>query len=206
MKVKDAYLNSGGVSQYVRTAEKLLAAGNYRMAIDAMSVAQELDPHNPRLQGVVERALMLEAKAAAIQVPQGGLMTESEKGRYLAVTVGHQFEDGIKENNEGHLSAQEVRAQVKYLVDTAGMLLNRGLNVSAFESLMQAYLLDPLAPELISSEQKILPVLEAMRNRPVQEASVFHSTPDFQGTEDSTARNSDLPKKDSLFRRWLRGR
>jgi hypothetical protein len=69
MKVKDAYLNSGGVSQYVRTAEKLLAAGNYRMAIDAMSVAQELDPHNPRLQGVVERALMLEAKAAAIQVP-----------------------------------------------------------------------------------------------------------------------------------------
>ena len=180
-----------------------MAAGNYRTALDALSLAQELDPRNSHLQGIVECALMLEARAAAKGGLRGGAATEPQGGRFFSVTIGKQFERGIKEN-EG-LSPQEVHAQVQYLVDTAGVLLDRGLNESAFESLMQAYLLDPLAPELISSEQKILPVLEAMRNRPVPETSIFRSTPDHRAEEDSTAGNPDSAKRESRFRQWLHG-
>jgi tetratricopeptide (TPR) repeat protein len=141
-----------GVSQYVRTAEQLLNAGKYAMALEALSVAQELEPHNASVRDILDRALTLQAQTSS---------------RYLSVTVGNQFARGVRTpEDETALSPQEIRARIQYLVEIADVFLDRGMTESALDSLMRAYLLDPLAPEVISSEQRILPVLEMMRNAP----------------------------------------
>jgi hypothetical protein len=146
------------VSQYVRTAEQLLSAGKYAMALEALSVAQELEPHDASVRAILDRALMLQAQT---------------RSRYLSVTVGNQFAGGVRTaEDEFPLSQEETRARVRYLVEVADVFLDRGMTESALDSLMRAYLLDPLAPEVISSEKKILPVLEIMRN------SSLSSSPD----------------------------
>jgi tetratricopeptide (TPR) repeat protein len=138
-----------GVSQYVRTAEQLLDAGKYAMALEALSVAQELEPHNASVRAILDRALMLQAQNSP---------------RYLTVTVGNEFAQGIRTaEDEAALSQQEIHARVQYLVDIADVFLDRGMTESALDSLLRAYLLDPLAPEVISSEQRILPLLDIMR-------------------------------------------
>jgi thioredoxin-like negative regulator of GroEL len=138
-----------GVSQYVRTAEQLLDAGKYAMALEALSVAQELEPHNASIRAILDRVLMLEAQNSS---------------RYLSVTVGDEFAGGVRTSeDEAALSPQEIHARVKYLVDIADVFLDRGMTESALDSLLRAYLLDPLAPEVISSERRILPLLDIMR-------------------------------------------
>jgi len=138
------------VSQYVRTAEELLSAGKYAMALEALSVAQELEPHDASVRAILDRALMLQAQTTS---------------RYLSVTVGNQFVGGVRAvEDDSSLSKEEIRARVQYLVEVADVFLDRGMTESALDSLMRAYLLDPLAPEVISSEKRILPVLEIMRN------------------------------------------
>ena len=142
-----------GVSQYVRTAEQLLNAGKYAIALEALSVAQEMEPQNASVRAILDRALMLQAQTTS---------------RYLSVTVGSQFARGVRAlEDESALSQQEIRARVQYLVEVADIFLDRGMTESALDSLMRAYLLDPLAPEVISSEKKIFPVLEMMRNAPL---------------------------------------
>ncbi len=141
-----------GVSHYVRAAEQLLDAGKYAMALEALSVARELEPHNVSVRDVLDRALTMQAR---------------QKARYLSVTVGRQFSEGVRTaEDESALSQQEIRERVQYLVEVAGVFLDRGMTESALDSLMRAYLLDPLAPEVLSSERRILPVLEMMRNTP----------------------------------------
>lgn len=141
-----------GVSHYVRAAEQLLNAGKYAMALEALSVARELEPHNVSVRNVLDRALTMQAQ---------------ERARYLSVTVGRQFSGGVRtEEDESALSQQEIRERIQYLVEVADVFLDRGMTESAMDSLMRAYLLDPLAPEVLSSERRILPVLEMMRNAP----------------------------------------
>jgi hypothetical protein len=55
--------------------------------------------------------------------------------------------------------------RVRQHVATAEALLSRGLSENAFDSLMKAYLLDPLAPEVLSCEKRVLPVWEMVRNQ-----------------------------------------
>jgi hypothetical protein len=139
-----------GVSQYVRTAEQLLEAGKYAMALEALSVAQELEPHDASVRAILDRALMLQAQSSS---------------RCLTVTVGNEFARGTRTaEDEVALSPQEIHARVQYLVDIADVFLGRGMTESALDSLLRAYLLDPLAPEVISSEQRILPLLDIMRD------------------------------------------
>jgi tetratricopeptide (TPR) repeat protein len=141
-----------GVSQYVKTAEHLLKAGKYAMALEALSVAQELEPHSVPVKTAIDRALTLQTEAAS---------------RYLSVTVGNHFAHGVRTaEDEAALSQQEIHERVQYLVDVADVFLDRGMTESALDSLMRAYLLDPLAPEVLSSEKRILPVLEMMRSAP----------------------------------------
>ncbi len=146
-----------GVSQYVRAAERLLEAGKYTMALEALSVAQELEPYNASVRTVLDRALTLQAQL---------------RGPSLSVTVGNQFPHGVRTaEDESALSQQEIHARVEYLVQVADVFLDRGMTESALDSLMRAYLLDPLAPEVLSSERRILPVLEMMRSVPQPSSS-----------------------------------
>jgi len=204
MKPEDNHRNSNSVSQYVWAAEELLTSGKYGMALEALSIAQEMDPQNSNVQATVERALMLQAQVATNPSEQSELSAERTSSRTLSTTVGKQFDRGIKSVGEVSPSPQEIHAKVKYLVDTAAIFIDRGMNESAFESLMRAYLLDPLAPEVISSEEKLLPLLEVMRNSPTRQLDAVHyglkSTPQSKAV--ATDQGSATQEKTSLLKRW----
>jgi hypothetical protein len=203
MSTRDIGKSATGVSQYVRTAEKLLAAGRYRTALEALSVAQEFDPHNSFLPNIIERALILEAESAENNAAKQGGSNGNGRRHSLPVTVAKQFESGVK-GDELPLSSEDVHRRVKMLVDAANVFLGRGLNESAFESLMRAYLLDPLAPEVISGEQKILPVIEMMGDR--RRATARLSSDDRTIQSNSASLNDAPLKGGSLLRRWMQGR
>lgn len=205
MSIREMRKSNTGISQYVRTAEKLLAAGRYQTALDALSVAQEFYPHNSSLPNIIERVLVLEAKSGGNDAAQQEGSNGNGRRHTLSVRVGKQYESALRDE-EAPLSAGEVHARVKILVNAANVFLGRGLNESAFESLMRAYLLDPLAPEVISGEQKILPVLEVMGNRPGGKASSHTSAEDRTEKSNSASLNEAPLKRGSLLRRWMQGR
>lgn len=204
MRPEENHKSSNSVSQYVRAAEQLLTSGKYEMALEALSIAQEMDPQNSNVQATVERALMLQAQVATNPSEQSELSAERTSSRTLSTTVGKQFDRGIKSVGEVSPSPQEIHAKVRYLVDTAAIFIDRGMNESAFESLMRAYLLDPLAPEVISSEEKILPLLEVMRNSPTRQVDAVHhglkSTPQSKAV--TTDQEPVTQGKTSLLKRW----
>jgi hypothetical protein len=106
----------------------------------------------------MERARLLEASSAPSEDP----------GRYLSVTVGNRFQGGIKgSDTDEPTSPEQTRLRIRELTETAHILLNRGLSESAFDTLMKAYLLDPLNPDVISAEKRVLPAWElAQRQKP----------------------------------------
>jgi len=90
--------------------------------------------------------------------------TQSRASQPLSVTVGKQFESGFKrQEDESATSSEAVRLRIKELTETAQILLNRGLSESAFETLMRAYLLDPLNPDVLLCEKRVLPAWEALQ-------------------------------------------
>lgn len=159
---------AGSASQYVRAAERYLLLEKFDMAMEQLAAAQQLEPNNQYILAVLERAQMLQHRGTlkdSEKKPDPG-KTETQGHRYLSVTVGRQFDSGIRGMREDSpLSAQEVRLRVRQHVATAEALLSRGLSENAFESLMKAYLLDPLAPEVLACEKKVLPAWELTRNR-----------------------------------------
>lgn len=159
---------SGGILQYVRTAEELIRGGKYGVALDALAVAKELEPNDPSLQPLVEKVLHAQARMATSSFQRIGVATLAEKGgRYLGVTVGREFGGGIRTDSGGEsASLDELQERIRFILDVADSFLMRGMTESAFESLMCAYMLDPLAPDVIRSEEKILPVLEALGSGP----------------------------------------
>ena len=154
---------SNNVMEYIRAAEKFMAAGKHALALDQLLLAQKLEPKNQYIGAIIERAEALRAgnKDGGKQRVPG-----TDPGRFLSVTIGKEFEHGIRQaGEEAVLTPQETRARVRQLVETAGALLGRGQSENAFEMLMKAYLLDPLAPEVIACEGKVLPVWELSRKQ-----------------------------------------
>jgi hypothetical protein len=77
------------------------------------------------------------------------------------VTVGREFSGGIRPDEGG--SSEQIRLQIRQLTDTATVLLNRGMSEGAFDSLMKAYLLDPMNPDVIACESRVIPAWEKAR-------------------------------------------
>ena len=163
---------SGGILQYVRTAEELIRGGKYGVALDALAVAKELEPNDPSVQPLVEKVLHAQARMATSSFQRIGVATLAEQGgRYLGVTVGREFGGGIRGDSAGDSASEsgpinELEERIRFILDVAESFLMRGMTESAFESLMCAYMLDPLAPDVIRSEERILPVLEALGSGP----------------------------------------
>jgi tetratricopeptide (TPR) repeat protein len=196
---------AGSASQYVRAAERYLLLEKFDMAMEQLAAAQQLEPDNQYILAVLERAQMLQHRINqkdSGKTPGPG-RTETQGHRYLSVTVGRQFDNGIRDMREDPpLSAQEVRLRVRQHVATAEALLSRGLSENAFESLMKAYLLDPLAPEVLACEKKVLPAWELTRNR--REQAILSQTSSGQLSR-GTARLDGLtplnPKRGGTNRR-----
>jgi hypothetical protein len=140
----------------IRMAEKHMAAGKYALAVEQLSLAQQLEPQNQYIRAIMERARILESSSTS----------NDDSNRYLSVTVGNKFDGGIRgQQQDDPASAEETRLRIRELTETAHILLNRGLSESAFETLMKAYLLDPLNPDVISAEKRVLPAWELVRRQ-----------------------------------------
>lgn len=151
------------VTEFIRAAEKFMSAGMYALAIDQLLLAHKLEPKNQYIGAIIERA---EALRTGTGSQSKRNVPSSDPGRFLSVTVGKEFEHGIKQpGEEAALTPLETRAKVRQLVESADALLGRGQSENAFEALMKAYLLDPVAPEVIACEGKVLPVWELARKQ-----------------------------------------
>lgn len=158
---------SESASQYVRAAERYMLAGKFETALEQLAIAQGIEPDNKYILAVIERANAMH-RGSSHRSPSATMPPEAESGesRYLSLTVGKEFENGIKGGRpEPQLTPEEVHLRVHQFVANADALLSRGQSESAFESLMKAYLLDPLAPEVLSCEKRVLPAWESTRNQ-----------------------------------------
>lgn len=148
---------ANGAVQYIRAAEKFMTDGRYTLALEQLGLAQRLDPANQYIKAIKERAESLrDSNRTRFPLESEYTLTS---GHYLSVTVGSEFESGIRVADEDE-GPEQIRLRVRQLTDTAQILLNRGLHESAFESLMKAYLLDPMSPDVLACEQRVLPAWE----------------------------------------------
>lgn len=147
------------VSDIIRSAEKFLTEGRYDVALEQLHQARDLDPSNQYIDAIIVRAQNL--RTTQIN-PAQGRDPALEGTRYLSLTVGKEFSGGVRPEEGG--SADQIRLQIRQLTDTASVLLDRGLSESAFDSLMKAYLLDPLNPDVLSCEARVLPAWEKARH------------------------------------------
>ncbi|MEW6511704.1 MAG: hypothetical protein AB1428_12185 [Bacteroidota bacterium] len=141
---------SPATKEYIRVAERYIQEKEYDLAMKQLAIAQKLEPDNIYIHAIVERIHRLAAE-------------ESNGGRFLSITVGDEFEGGIKSNGNGGPQPDEIETQVKRLTSKATELLRRGAYETAFDSLMNAYLLDPVSPYVIETERTLLPAIEMMR-------------------------------------------
>lgn len=157
------------VSQLIRSAERFMSLRKYAFAEDQLNLAKSLEPNNAYIWAIQERL-----RSIKMQSPQSALETtitdsDANTERYLSVTVGSEFETGFKSKPaEAAKNPKEIQADIRQLTNVAENFLEKGLNEKAFESLMKAYLLDPVSPYVLSCEKMVLPAWEATHSKPAQ--------------------------------------
>ncbi len=155
--------STGGASHLIRSAEKLAASGRYDFAIEQLSVAERLDPGNQYIHAIIDRIRVLQNS------PQtGNSLPENRVDRSspLSITVGPQFKDGIRSiEDDPSLTSEDIHTKIRFLTNMAEKYLESGSSDKAFDSLMRAYLLDPLSPYVIASEKTVLPAWESAKTQ-----------------------------------------
>ncbi|MGA9115352.1 MAG: hypothetical protein WB626_01090 [Bacteroidota bacterium] len=135
------------VAQLIRSAERFISLRKFHYAKDQLSLARTLDPRNSYIEAILQRVEALELRVA------------QDPARYLAVTVGPEFNDGIrgKGDQASPLAPKELQARVRQLTSVAETFLDQESFDSAFDMLMKAYLLDPASPYVLMAERTVIP-------------------------------------------------
>lgn len=97
----------------------------------------------------------------------------SPNKRPLGITIGPNFAPPPTQRAGGPL-LPDTGAQIAKLTSAAQQYLTNGQSALAFDSLMEAYLIDPLDPRVISCEAQVLPAWEKYRTNGIAAAT---STP-----------------------------
>lgn len=82
----------------------------------------------------------------------------SQRNKPLSVTIGADFGSPKSSN-------VDIQNQIVKLTTSAQQYLKNGQSALAFDSLMEAYLLDPLNPHVLSCEKSVLPAWENYRRQ-----------------------------------------
>jgi hypothetical protein len=148
----------GGI---IRRAEQMIASGDYSHAQQEIADAWTLEPGNPYIPAIVERISLLQKmsrhESSKIGRIEGG-------PRYLSISIGKEFPGGVRPaENQTPVVDEELQTRIRRLTTVAVDLFERGSNGPALQSLMKAYLLDPMHPDVIACEQKLLPAWEALK-------------------------------------------
>jgi hypothetical protein len=147
----------GGASRLIRAAEKLAANGRTDLAVEQLVVAQKLDPGNRYIQAIIDRIQPMQGLGGKL-----GGESSANQGP-LSVTVGRQFVNGIRSEEDQILSPEAVHLKVRSLTNMADNFLEHGSSEMAFDALLKAYLLDPLSPYVIAAEKSVIPAWENAR-------------------------------------------
>ncbi len=100
----------------------------------------------------------------------------SNRKRPLSVTIGNDF--GKPATTGAPLTPQNAETHIVRLTSNAQNYLKRGQSALAFDTLMEAYLLDPLHPLVISCEKAVLPAWEIFRKQQITSAGAPPATDD----------------------------
>lgn len=151
------------VSAIIRRAEQMIASGDYSHAQQHIAEAWTLDPGNPYIPAIAERISLLK-KMSRHESSKIGRIEGSP--RYLSISVGKEFPGGVRPaENQAPVGDEKLQTRIRRLTTVAVNLFERGSNGPALQSLMKAYLLDPMHPDVIACEQKLLPAWEALRRQ-----------------------------------------
>ncbi len=152
------------VSQLIRSAEKFISLHKFTFAEDQLNLARTLDPNNAYIWAIQERLHTMKDDGGSFGNFNVGAMPDagSDSSRYLSVTVGSEFNGGFKSADaESRLSSKDLQARIRQLTTVAEDFLDKGSYENAFDSLMKAYLLDPVSPYVVSCEKVVLPAWES---------------------------------------------
>lgn len=101
--------------------------------------------------------------ASAPGSPSQDMATDAQ--RYLSITVGTEFKTGVKTTDDKVAEpSSQLQTRIRRLTNAAEGFLENGALKNAFESLMKAYLLDPMSPYVIACEKTVLPAWENMQS------------------------------------------
>jgi hypothetical protein len=150
--MKDDQHQLAATRETIRIAEKHIKAREFELAMQKLSLAQRMEPDNIYITAIVERIHRIASES-------------SSGGRFLGLTVGNEFEDGVRFANEPVRTPEGIDTQIRRLTSKANELMRQGAYETAFDSLMNAYFLDPVSPTLMESEKTLLPAIEMMRKQ-----------------------------------------
>jgi len=159
-------VNRPGVAEFVRAAEHFVQAKKYTAALEQLALAQKLVPTNKYIAAIIERVESLQ-RTNPDTIPAGTFSSPEsplDSGRYLSITVGSQFDEGIKPPETQTVASNTGTSDlIRELTDIAQELAKLGLPDPAFDALMRAYLIDPMSPDVISCEKSVLPLWNLAR-------------------------------------------
>lgn len=144
------------ITSFISEAEKNIEARQYAVALEALAAAETIDPNNKSVQMIRDLVKSLQADQAR----------RSPIRRPLTVTVDAKA-PAIMNTLPEPLS--DVQKRIRSLTGNADYYLSRGAIDNAFESLMRAYLLDPVAPEVLACEERVLPAYRRFHGKSAEE-------------------------------------
>jgi hypothetical protein len=100
----------------------------------------------------------------------------SSRKKPLSVTIGSDF--GKPATSGTAFTPQNAEARIVRLTSNAQNYLKRGQSALAFDTLMEAYLLDPVHPLVISCEKAVLPAWETFRKQQIMSGAAPPATDD----------------------------
>lgn len=146
------------ITQLISAAEKHIASRHYSVALEQLAAAENIEPDNRSIQMIRELVKSLQAETTKPSLLK----------RFMPVTVDPKSPTGIE--REGTIQANHHQKRIQSLTSRAEYFLSRGIVDNAFDSLMRAYLLDPIAPEVLACEKRVLPAWQKLHGKFAAEA------------------------------------
>jgi hypothetical protein len=156
------------VIETIRNAERSIARADYRKALEILHSVRRVEPSNMYVFAIIERVETLMRgslqTASDLQDMVDSTRPGNGTGQYLSITVGENAETDASLATVPE-DAADAESKIKRFTEVAAHLYERGSYELAFESLMNAYLIDPTSPLVSECEKKLLPAFEALKSQ-----------------------------------------
>jgi hypothetical protein len=143
------------ITQLISEAEKHIETRQYSVALEQLAAVEKIEPNNESIHMIREMV-----KSLQTEKPK-----QSAFKPFLSVTVDPKSPTGIRRDHP--TPPNSLQKRIRGLTISAEHFLVRGDVDNAFELLMRAYLLDPVAPEVVACEKHVLPAWQKLHGQSV---------------------------------------